>query len=239
MSEDSSARRIDLDVYEIIAIVLSILLAFAIDAWWDEWREGREAQRILVDLQEEFQMMRDEMEEREGEWAQVRESLDRLMAAGGDGAVPPPVVMDTLLSHLTWTSTFDPGTGALDALLSSGRLEWIDDLELRTVLAGWPGVLRELRDNEQVGRNWVALVLQPYLAEAGVPLERALAVTGGWPVDPASDDAAGEAYRRLLSNPGFRSHVAFRASWVNVGEYQAASVALDNLMEHLGRELGR
>lgn len=242
MASDSQFQRFEPakfdTAYEIIAIVVSILLAFAIDAWWEEWREGREARRIMVDLREEFVALGDQMEARQGEWEVVRADLDRLMQAGRADAPPPPAVMDTLVSRLMWTSTFDPGTGALDALLSSGRLEWIDDLELRTVLAGWPGVLREIRDNEEVAREWVALVLQPYLVQAGVPLDRSLAVQDGRPVDPASASEASEAYRRALADQGFRSHVAFRASWVNEEEYREAREALDRLMEHLQAELG-
>ena len=38
------------------AIVVSILLAFAIDAWWEERQERTEEQQILLDLADEFVM---------------------------------------------------------------------------------------------------------------------------------------------------------------------------------------
>ena len=41
------------------AIVVSILLAFAIDAWWEERQERVEEQQILQDLADEFTLIRD------------------------------------------------------------------------------------------------------------------------------------------------------------------------------------
>ena len=81
-------------------------------------------------------------------------------------------------------------------------------------------------------------MLQPYLAEAGVPLDRGLAIQRGGSADPASEADAAQAYRRMVADSGFRSHVAFRASWVNEDEYRAAGRELDRLMEHLKDELG-
>ncbi|HSG48850.1 MAG TPA: hypothetical protein VLA43_13610 [Longimicrobiales bacterium] len=227
------------DISEIIAIVASILLAFAIDAWWDEWQEAREAREILVDLREEFRAVGAELAVREGEWQAAEASMARLLRAADAGEAPPPAVMDTLLHHLTWTSTFDPGSGALEALLSSGRLEWIEDLELRTALAGWPGVIEEIRDNEEMGREFVTLVLEPYLARQGVPLSRVLLMDREWPVPSVRDPEAAEAYRRLMADPEFHAHVAYRYSWVNVDEYQEGAASLARLMERLEGTLDR
>jgi hypothetical protein len=225
-------------LYEIVAIVASILLAFAIDAWWDEWQEGREAQRILVDLREEFQTLGEDMELRVVDWEEAEAAMARLLDAARTGGAPPPPVMDSLLYHLIWTSTFDPGTGALDALLSSGRLEWIDDLELRTQLAGWPGVIQEIRDNEEVGREFVTLVLQPYLARMGVPLARFIPLRGELGSSSVPDGAAAEVYGRILRDPEFGAHVAYRYSWVNVDEYRRGLAALDSLQARMGAVLG-
>ena len=41
-------------IAESIAIVGSILLAFAIDAWWDKLQDTAEERRILVGLSDEF-----------------------------------------------------------------------------------------------------------------------------------------------------------------------------------------
>ena len=40
---------------EAIAIVLSILAAFAIDAGWDEWQDRGEERELLVDLRTEYE----------------------------------------------------------------------------------------------------------------------------------------------------------------------------------------
>jgi hypothetical protein len=44
--------------------------------------------------------------------------------------------------------TFDPSTGALNSLISAGRLDLIQNPELRTRLAGWSGLLNDLKEEE-------------------------------------------------------------------------------------------
>lgn len=49
-------------IIEGIAVVLSILLAFAIDAWWDEQKERSEEREVIESLYVEFEANRDEAE---------------------------------------------------------------------------------------------------------------------------------------------------------------------------------
>ena len=94
--------------------------------------------------------------------------MDRLLQATRSTDVPPVATMDTLLRHATWSSTWKPGSGARDALIASGRLQLIDNMELRTQLAAWQGVIDELRDNELVVRQIIVTMFNPYLARRGI-----------------------------------------------------------------------
>ncbi len=53
MSDDRSARGL---LVEGLVIVVSILLAFAIDAWWDDRQQAEERERILGQLREELSL---------------------------------------------------------------------------------------------------------------------------------------------------------------------------------------
>jgi len=45
-------------VAEAVAITTSILLAFAIDAWWEDRQLRRDEQQVLMGLQREFDSIR-------------------------------------------------------------------------------------------------------------------------------------------------------------------------------------
>ena len=71
-----------------IAIIVSILIAFAIDAWWDERKEEQEAHRALTaikaELHENIELIDRELAYRNASNAYIQEILD---ASGGDSAV--------------------------------------------------------------------------------------------------------------------------------------------------------
>ena len=66
------------------AIVVSILLAFAIDAWWDNRKERFEEHQILLGLEAEFSDLRDRLDQ----WAQFNqeggEAIEQLLNAPAD-----------------------------------------------------------------------------------------------------------------------------------------------------------
>ncbi len=100
-----------------VVIVLSILLAFGIDAWWDELGDRRSERETLVRLQGEFERNRTLIESGSGQFRDVAaasQSLYEMAEASGGTAVP---VRDSLLLVAISTSTFDPVTPVLDGLV--------------------------------------------------------------------------------------------------------------------------
>lgn len=235
---DSAAfRRL---VLEAAAIVGSILLAFAIDAWWDEFQDAVDTRENLVDVRMEFLEYEAELERRYELWSDYAGSMGRLLDVARSGEAPPAVVMDTLLHDLTWASTFDPGTGAVDALIASGRMEFVRSLELRSAVAAWDGVAAEVQDNEVLARDFITMILLPYLAERGIPLSRVLAVgrEDRWPDGRAPDSEARAAYAALVRDPAFGGHVAHRYSLLSLDEYREALDFVRRLLAELDAELG-
>jgi hypothetical protein len=123
---------------ESIVIVSSILLAFAVDAWWDRRNDRLEEARVLLDLSFEFQENRSRLEQvnaqhkKRGERAAiiVRES----------GASREGLSSDSLrqLSDSVFINpVFDSERGVIASVLSSNGLALIRDAELRAELAGF------------------------------------------------------------------------------------------------------
>jgi len=233
---------------EVVAIVGSILLAFAIDAAWERHIEFREGHEVLGGLRAEFEFNRSELVRFRDRWLTVRRATERLMVATGANTAPEPAAMDSLLLDFLNPTTFDPRGGALDAATSSGQIGLIGSRELRTRLAAWDGVVAELRDNELAMRAFILESIIPYLAERGVPLPRAWALLpnaglvgsrgrASWPAPLATDAEAGRIYQALVADPEFEVLVATRYNWINDDEYEDAIAFVDNLIALLAQEL--
>jgi hypothetical protein len=154
---------------EATAIVASILLAFAIDAWWadrelDQWQSAQ-----LRALHDEFSanlgslaiiVRTHETSARKLESliAQIRNSDDETLLT----------VSDSVLGSLVAWRTSDISTGTLDALLSSGRLADIDNTEIRQKLAAWPSEVLDAQEDEHMARDFVENVVAQGLLGKGI-----------------------------------------------------------------------
>ncbi|KPK65516.1 MAG: hypothetical protein AMS21_04440 [Gemmatimonas sp. SG8_38_2] len=238
-------------VLEVAAIVLSILLAFTIDASWQQRGQSREARELLTGLQSEFEFQRSELVRFRDRWRDVRVGTERLLEFTGSGLAPEPAVMDSLILDLLNPATFDPRTGTLEAAKGSGQLGLIGSRELRDRLAAWEGVVDEVRDNEVAMRAFILSTIVPYLAERGVPVPRAWSLLPNmgllgeqgsarrWPGGLTSDAEAAEAYASLVSDPEFQVLVSARYTWINVEEYNDAITFVDELLRLIAQDLAR
>lgn len=239
MAETRNARRWFLEPF---VIVSSILLAFGIDAAWDERQERAEEAEIIAGLQREFTGYRDVLEARVELHAEILSAASVVLASieAGDWTSTEWTV-DEAIGRLLSPPTTDLGNGVRDALVQGGRLELLSDLDLRERLARWPGFYQEALDDEVFSRNLVFELLIPYLTERGVELSAAL-IRGTmplspegvavWPVEVGRIDADPGAVRRLLADPEFKAVVSVRyAYWHHAGgEYRAALGAAEEIL---------
>ena len=132
---------------EAAAIVVSILLAFAIDAWWAGKRENDVEQEALQALRSDFILSREQM-------GQVLRSLKgaREDFAIFQSASPAELnefnadAIQLTLTGLSKNHTFDQVTATLDALANDGRLGLISDPELLRNLSKWRRELDNIDD---------------------------------------------------------------------------------------------
>ena len=137
-----------------LAIVVSILLAFAIDAAWDERQErGREAE-ILESLLSEFEGNRDRLPGRAAQHRRTVSAANALLVAvrsvGPGQAISVP---DTLLLPTVLHGSYDPPMGALQTVIMSGDLQLVSNPELRERLAEWPARVLDASENEAILRE--------------------------------------------------------------------------------------
>ncbi len=154
---------------EATAIVASILLAFAIDAWWsdreiDQWQTAQ-----LRALRDEFSANLELLDiivqthdstarSLESLIAQIRDTNDTIQVTVSDAA---------LVALIAWR-TSDISTGTLDSLLSSGKLAEIDNSDIRQSLAAWPSEVGDAQEDETLARDFVQNVVVQSLLGQGI-----------------------------------------------------------------------
>lgn len=231
---------------EAVLIVASILLAFALDSWWDERKERVVEAEILHGLEEEFLLNRSKLDYRMGRHWEDLEGMASLLAAANLGRwASEEITVDEAIANLISPPTTDLGNGVLNALISSGRIELLGNRELRARLAAWEGVFGEVRDDEEMSRDFVFDRVIPFLVQHGVPVSKAMSA---WPGTDFEQDRSiadyPDRYARFLQDPqlavilearmGFKMHTT--------GEYQAAMQAVDEILAEIDRseaELGQ
>ena len=204
---DASKEKLSWLLLESLLIVLSILLAFWIDAWWSQRGQRIEEHEILVGLEAEFTDVKDRLEY----WAaRNQRSMDYInqFLSGPDPETDLQVV-EYAFGSASLANILDQG-GAVDALIMSGRLEMISDRELRTRLIKWPDWMDDITSNDRSARRFAVDQIQPYLARHGFPgtncPEGNLVCSEPGPV-PLT-------YLALASDPEFRALLMLRRGWL-------------------------
>jgi len=129
------------------AIVVSILLAFGIQAWWEGRQERGDELRILEGLGADFRANREELNRVTGlheDFQSRLVALQRLPTS--ELELVPDEEMDSFSRAMQGTPTFDPQDATLDAALASGDLGTIRDPHLRDLLAQWKAQVEDLEE---------------------------------------------------------------------------------------------
>lgn len=163
-------------VVEGLVIVASILLAFALDAWWQDRGEARIEQDMLAALQSELDgalYLLDKQLEAHAAHAQATLALADKLFAEGDGSTVP--VDDQVFVHLLNNPTFDPPSGIAGALLASGQTSVLTNAELRAALGRWPAAVADGYEDQAMLLETGSRYLAPLLQRSVVSMRNAYA----------------------------------------------------------------
>ena len=147
------------------AIVISILLAFAIQAWWDEHKEFEDERVVLEALLDEFRARKETLRIRRSFNEEILKSATTLIRASVEsGHTITAAEFDRHLSNFWWYNVDSQwNTPVLDALISGGHLTSISNPDLRVYLARWSAQFGVIK--QRVGRDeeYFKHVLMPFL----------------------------------------------------------------------------
>ena len=143
---------------ESVAIILSILLAFAIDAGWDEFQQRNREKAFLVSLLSDFEEARNRIDESISKQERFVALANQLLGFH-DGDIPDiePEVLETTLGAVffDWETLYLP-SGSRDALFASDDIEIIGNEDLRAMLAAWPSRVADAAEDDLLIANDVS-----------------------------------------------------------------------------------
>lgn len=190
-------------VLEGVVVVLSILIAFALDAWWDGRQAASELNRELTNVLSELRAKRTDA------FAQIREferavdgatALLEVMDEDPESAFV--VVPDTVAYLANRLPTLNPRLSALDALITSGLLASIEDPALRSALGRLKGDVEDAIAEIERIRSVFFSVHEPELSRQGfdnAPLIHLVEVGGQLqPSDPLPMETLVQYPNRLI-----------------------------------------
>ena len=146
MSVERGTKRTAL---EGLVIVVSILIAFALEAGWESAQEEQRRALLLEDLTIELRANREDLRTSLDSQAERLEQLSILLQEVSPDAVG--ISTDSVIALQTAsfaTPTYDPALGVLDLLVASGDLALLENRELRTRLAALPATLADFLGNQ-------------------------------------------------------------------------------------------
>jgi hypothetical protein len=219
-------------------IVVSILLAFAIDAWWDERADDAQETALLNGLAEDFHAASDDLQRARALHEAKSVAAAQLLSWAESeslGVVQTDqveIAISTLFAH----PTFDPPMGTLRTILGSGRLDLLRNPELVRELTRWSAVFEDLREDEENANRHLYQSLFPFLSPRLNLKDLDKTSSMQWPGEKAPTDSDS-----LLSSLEFQSIVFMAWSLEkNVAEGLApAEAAIDRITRLVEGELDR
>lgn len=165
MSEETPGRGWGKTILEGLLIVLSILLAFGIEAGWSERGERQAEVEALRGLHDDFVQTVDRLAEAGSQHARIRTASIRLLSMTGPNAAPgvPDITLDSLVMVLIGAPIVFPVTATYDALVASGQVHLLSSGELRRMLATWGASMGDLTHLEEEARAQMDQRLLPFL----------------------------------------------------------------------------
>ena len=223
---------------DVALIVVSILIAFALEAWWDGQRTLAEERAALAAVRDDLRAARLELDSVLLRNERVVEAVAVVLALSEAEilSLPPDSALQLTIRSYGGGLTFDPTTGALQGLLSAGTLSDIRNHRLAAELSAWPGLMDEIEEDQ-------AFIIDSFnrLQEVRVrtgTIESSM-VHYGYLQGPAAL-AETEVLARLVNSDSIRGELVRHMASVGGLLYELGDVdvRLDALLARLDAELG-
>ncbi len=151
-------------VREVIVVVVGILIAFSLDAWWDRSSTNaslkQQADLVLDELLATEHQLQSAIEIHERLLAASQTIVDLLDREPQSGEV---LVADTMLADLLVQNTVDIGSPSMESFLDSGGSRLIEDGDAVRLARSWPTQIDDTLDDQVYLRENFTVPFARYL----------------------------------------------------------------------------
>ena len=148
-------------------VVLSILIAFGVNAWWEYFGERVREQEAIEQLVDEFVEVDAELAELDSAYTKSNSGEQRLgqlvTVMGSRRGDFADLVLDSLIAGAIANPRVALPEGVLASLLASGDLSVIRSDSLRAALAGWAPERAKVERDVIEAADFTSEFLMPYL----------------------------------------------------------------------------
>lgn len=183
MTRDNTPRTRSL-LGEAAVIVISILLAFGIEASWARQQERAEEREVLASLAEEFATNEEEIAGVISRHETGREWVELLARLPEDSirALPQTTISKIMLATGNpWT--FDPVLGTTDALVAAGKLGVVRDSRLRDALTTFKNFVSDSEEDAGYVRSFAVDIWKAQVRHGGPWTDPATEIGHTGPID--------------------------------------------------------
>ena len=220
---------------EIILVVIGILLALKVNNWNEQVKERKLEKTILLNLKSEVEDNINALQQNIEKRNQQMEAVNVLLQKTGNKTTDTnSKQIDSLIGLSRYITTFEPRSGVIEEILSSGKLNLLQNEELRKILSNWSGDLDDLRRKEDGLQDIILLQYNPYLAK-NYTLRNSdnIIVQELWKDNPNLDKNwrvnvvsanAGTSPNTILSDPHFESLLSLINLWDISGQITSKEI---------------
>lgn len=151
---------------EIILVVIGILIALQINTWKEERQLNKEEDKILKNLALDFELRRAELIEFNDFTIKEIQAIDQMLLQCNKPALLFKVeTLDSLLAYLGNAYSFNDSFQLLDLLFNTGKIDIIENDDLKKDLLIWPWLVEEhLEETRSIQQSYM-IKENPLLAQ--------------------------------------------------------------------------
>ena len=171
MEKNKTGKYLKYAIGEIVLVVIGILIALSINNWNEKQKNKSKENQILTSLLTELISQKQQLAKQIKGDTITYLANDSLMVLSGSMNFNsiPTVDFSDLLYRIGVRTSFNPQSGTVEALLSSGELDLIRNEALKIQLAGLKGRLDDYGEEDITIENFLEDQLNPYLRQK-IPL---------------------------------------------------------------------
>jgi len=171
LKENRFSRYFIYAIGEIVLVMVGILLALQVNSWNEQRKMVKAEQVLLIQLRTDF---RSDLEQLEGKIASGSHIVSASSVALQYLDNPTDVNRDSLFKNLSAILGWPTFKETKNDMNNTGRLQLIQNEELRSMLSHWPTEVIRVQETEQEIKSLYLDVILPFTIEFGIAREMVL-----------------------------------------------------------------